>query len=953
MADRLREKMKASIWENSNLRSYLGEVARRHGIVDSLALPNMRDLPPIQIEKLFVQPELSVELFNSESKDWPKGESLLECLSSNRSVVLLGDPGSGKTTLINWVSWLLSSGLARGVPKFLGGLLPVPCVLREVESSKFEGLNDIGDLALLVADRLLGARLTEKIKSAIKECILSNNYILMLDGVDEISYENRKVVAKWIALANKGNAYVIATSRIVGYDEYPIHTYIAEGEAYLSRNTDRIFNQEKNLEIEHFFPKNSDLKAMELSKNLFFKNKFESTFQVAVLRYLMPFDDKKIESFIANWYLQRSGSEVDASERSADLLAALKESKATHELARTPNLLSLISIVHRERAHLPDGRALLYKEISNAYINTIDKQKKIKIDNELLRHDWIVREGWISFVGFKMQVERSEGGGSKSFAVLAEKNKVLNWLEEAMNPFFSGDASQHAIVFLDWVARRSGLLLPRGEDRYAFVHLSFQEYFCARYISSQVVTPKFIRGVFTENDLVTYKALDAWARNSAWRESFIYLFELISSESNSDWMSFLVEKLFSPNHPEIGVYNDSAKLIARILANVHISISDPYRHALARKCSCNDNREVESALAKAGFAISFGAASTGLLSLSKVVRETENVDLIVDECNDLKGIYKISFHNKKLKNYSGLKKFENAEALNLINCELAGLSFLKGMNKLKQFRMERTKVNSFSHMAYLSNLLYLSLSGTNVSDISELKNFLNLITVDLDDSKVVDISPLGGCVNLRFVSLKNTKITDVSCFKSLNKLKYVSLSNLSLSDFSVLSELKNLEYLDLSRSNFHNVEYICDIESLEDLNLSYTSALNLSLLSKCKMLKKLSLNGASEEQVSGLDSVKWVEELWLMGAKISDLELISGMTGLKNLVLDDSSVRDLSPLKKLSNLEHLDIERTNVDDVSVLSDLKNLKHLFLRDSKVKSIDALKSKADLMIHGFKS
>ncbi|EIK44755.1 hypothetical protein O59_002478 [Cellvibrio sp. BR] len=950
MSDRLSNNESCSIWDNPNLRGYLGEVSRRHGVVDSLALPNMRDLPPIQLEKLFVQPELSPIPFNSQVKDWPSGESLLECLTFNRAVILLGDPGSGKTTLINWLAWRLSSGLARELPKFLDGYLPIPCVLREIESGKFNTLRDINNLAVTVAGRLLGSVLTEDIEVAIKECISSGKYFLMLDGVDEIPVENREVVAQWILKAESCGAYVVATSRIVGYEEYPLHAASFEN-IVISKKT---FQSKSKSELSNWlkegdgYQEDVNYKNIEMMKSNSIESDIPHASQWAVLRYLMPFNDQRIENFIGNWYLQRSGSDVDARERSLDLLAALKQSKATYELARTPNLLSLISIVHRERAHLPDGRALLYKEISNAYVNTIDSQRNIKIDNELLRHDWVVREGWISYVGFKMQLERSLDLGQKKFGVLIEKEKILLWLGEVMAPFFHGDASNHAEVFLNWVARRSGLLLPKGEGLYAFVHLSFQEYFCARYISSQIVTPKFIMNEFSENDLVTGDSLLGWSRDSSWSESFIYFFELISSEVNPTWISFVVEKLFSPNVPDIGLYGASGRLAARILANPHVSLTENHRQALARKCSCNDTVDVESALAKAGFAISVNNA-TGLLG-----GEADSLDVIFDKCINSKNIYKIVVRNGKIKTHPKFKSFENIEALNLIDCRISGLSFLRHMKKLKQLRLDGAKAKkSYSHISALSDLNYLYLGRSDISDVSIVKNLKNLVSIDLDDTAVNDVSFLSYCHNLLMVSLQRTKVTDISFLRSISDIRYCYLDGLNVDDYSAISNLSKVNTLSLASSNFNNFDYICDVVDIVELNLSHLPNLDVSNIFKLKSLRKLIFHGASARQLQFLKGLAWLEELYIMDSDAIDLEFASDMRALKKLVLDGANTCDISPLRKLRNLEYLDIENTNVSDVSVLSKLKNLKTLMVRNTKVKSIGGLKSKLDLTVLGLPS
>ena len=60
--------------------------------------------------------------------------------------MLLGDPGTGKTTLLNYLVWLLARPTVDTWTKRMGGwLLPVPMVLREQRLrgiTNFDGLLD-------------------------------------------------------------------------------------------------------------------------------------------------------------------------------------------------------------------------------------------------------------------------------------------------------------------------------------------------------------------------------------------------------------------------------------------------------------------------------------------------------------------------------------------------------------------------------------------------------------------------------------------------------------------------------------------------------------------------------------------------------------------------------------------------------------------------------------------
>lgn len=932
-----------SLWDESALRPYLAEVSYRHGLVDTIALPNMRDLSPVQIEKLFIQPELSLSKVDAldDPQSWPKGRSLLYTLENEHFVVLLGDPGSGKTTLINWLAWRLSSGLSRELPAGLNDLLPLPCVLREMKPEVFHQTTAIDDLAVVIANQLLGDKLGKPAEKVLREYVKRNQYILLLDGVDEISFENRKVVAQWILSAKQSGAYVVATSRIVGYEEYPIHTASVfnkdarefEGENK-SSNYDIFdsFKSSKKIDTEEIF----DEGALDESKS-----------DWAALRYLMPFDEARIKAFLSNWYLQRIGSEKEAREQTVNLLSALKQSKSTYELARTPNLLSLIAIVYRERAQLPDGRALLYKEISNAYINTIDKQRRIEVNNGLLRHDWAVREGWLAFVGFKMQMERSAAGKYNRSGILVEKSKVLSWLIEAMTPFFNEDTERNAIIFLDWVARRSGLLLPRGDDLYAFSHLSFQEYFCARYLVRQTISPKFIKGKFTKGDLVTHDSLRDWARDSTWLECVVYFFELISSENNPEWVSDLLDVIFNLDDTTSGIFDGSADLIARIFTNVHINIEKNAERILAERCSCNDGSQIERAMASAGYGVLIDGIDRSVLSLERQGKLAKN--RLVGTLNK-SNILKVSIYNTGFSSVSALKDFDDIRALNLISCPIRSALFLKRMKKLKQLKLIDTKLKNIDVVSGLNNLTYFYLKESNVSDLSPIADLADLGFLSVGDSDIYDISMLNKLVNIFTLELSGLQLKDISVMKNFINLRHLVLERLTVEDYSCLAFLKKLKTLVLSRSPITDISMLSNLNNLSIIDCSRTKISDFSPLVSCGALRELRLRDASFGQLSKLSCLKKIESLILNGSVIEDAGILSGMSNLRELRLEGAKIRDISAFASLKNLEYLDLDNTQVNDVSSLATLKNLKILFLNRTEVKSISSLKHLSDLRVYG---
>jgi predicted NACHT family NTPase len=50
-----------------------------------------------------------------------------------------------------------------------------------------------------------------------------------------------------------------------------------------------------------------------------------------------------------------------------------------------PNLLTMMALIHRNRANLPNGKALLYEDIAQAYLKTIDEFRRITEHTESLQ----------------------------------------------------------------------------------------------------------------------------------------------------------------------------------------------------------------------------------------------------------------------------------------------------------------------------------------------------------------------------------------------------------------------------------------------------------------------------------------------------------------------------------------------------------------------------------------
>lgn len=960
------------LWDDVDLRVYLGEVKRRHGVVEVLALPSMHDLPPIQIETLFVQPQVSTEPVSADNDPttWPSGDTLLSELQKFGQLVVLGDPGGGKTTLSNWLAWRLSSGLTTPLPEYLDNRVPLPCILRDIHASVFSEDFSISDLACYISKQLLGEKSSEKLEASLRKRVEAGEYVLILDGVDEIPLENRYVVSNWMRIAHGQNACVLATSRIVGYEDGPVDRP-AKNISVEDANKKLVdFKSSVELVSSHIIkkgrPYGSGYKSLDMN--------FDS-YRWAQIRYLMPFDQNKIALFSENWYRQRCHTEQEARQRTTDLLVSLSQSEVTQKLARTPNLLSLMAIVHRERAHLPDGKALLYDEIVNAYINTIDKQRKIDPGDALAPYTWKERKSWLAYVGFKMQQLRGTSGvQERNSGVLVDESSVEAWLTEALMVSGVASASTAAKTFLSWVARRSGLLLPRGEGKYAFVHLSFQEYFCACYLESCIVRPAFIRNKLSKDEVVTRESLASWGEYYAWLETFVFLFELISAERGADWVEDLASIMFD-SQSEFD--SNIAELAARLLKNKHIRLDEFWRDRLADGCSVIALREWEHLGMSSSSTVLLSLVAQGYAHVVSQPREEEGEDQAIDKyTSSVAGIFspekvRVLIVCQSSENFLGVDSsilFSSLKCLVLDGGNVADLSRIKFSKGLRVLKLRDLPVQEISPIASLKNLEELEVDGLALSDLSAISSLKKLSSLELSGMDVGDLTSVSLLKKINSLTVRRMPVANLDFLSTVKKLGYLVLDTVEVCDLSGLVSIGKLGGLTLEKlplksieslRGMKRIERLC-LEDLEITSLSGIESISIEglVVSRCSIvdfsdvqeatLRSLMLDTVPVNGLKFVSRFKNLFSLHLLNLNVDDVSPLQKLNNLRILTISDLEVSDVSPLSKLSQLRYLEICSKSVSDVSSLVSLSSLRHLDLTGSSVKDYSMLESTVGLNI-----
>ena len=709
-------------FENPVIRPYLQNVRDWQGYIRFLGLPDRRDNPDIIIDRLFVAPVLTRRHVSPDEnpESWFKdAESLVHTLAKNTPLVLLGDPGIGKSTLLNYVTWLLSRPATNPLIDRLGWRLPLPMVLRELP---IRGVKDFDGLLEAFLSREMSTPLRDDDgRRYLNRMLTEGNAFLLLDGIDEIGGRRSREdlrEAVFDGIARFPDCRWLLSSRIVGYDEVPFDSQRSRPDGEPSR-----FARGSMVREEVTQPYRRERQPLMRGP----KDRRIAT------RYLAPFDNSRIVAFARNWYRRREAAPQRARTNADHLIQAVHADDAILRLARVPNLLTMMALIHRIEATLPHGRALLYDRIAEAYLESIDRFRGI----DSSPHDLPRKKIWLARAGFEMQRRRTSGDHTDGSEILVDYETVLGWLSEEMDRGNALVNAPSAREFLDIVGRRSGLFLPRGEGRYAFVHLSFQEYFAAVALARELTRFRWAKREASrlgfDRDTVA-----GWAGESVWRETFAFLFELLASEDEDDWHADLLDCVFGEDFSRLGgsetdeVSLNLGHLLARLVVNARSGLSPSKREEAIARCVKTEIR---------------------LQTDSWIPRSNIFANLIGDDAQ---------LNMKVFKEIDA--QIEAAEpvnrSLNLRGVQISDITPLANLTSLRRLDLTNTQISDVMPLANLTSLVSLDLTDTQVSDVTPLANLASLLLLDLTDTQVSDITPLVNLTSLKSLNLTDTLVSD-------------------------------------------------------------------------------------------------------------------------------------------------------------------------------------------------
>ncbi len=395
----------------------------------------------------------------------------VETLARSHRLVLLGDPGSGKTTFINFVALCLAGESLGQRPASLrllndsagtgerkskakrpawshGALLPVRVVLRDfaarglpVEKQEATAVHvrdfirgELKTSGIEGFDRILEERLRAKGKSGA---------LVLFDGLDEVpeAERRRKQILEAVEdfAVKYPNCRILITSRRYAYEK--------EGWRLPS-----------------------------------------SLFDQAILD---QFTEEQVKQFVDRWYRhigsRRGWTEDVVRDRTEALKQEISSSDRLLDLARRPILLTLIASLHAWRnGPLPNRREALYADCVDLLLEWWESQRAkpdregkilqqpsltewLKVDREAVRH-------LLDRLACEAHARQPDLKGTAD----VPKNELVQGLVE-----ISRNPQANPILIEAYLSERAGLLLERGSGVYTFPHRTLQEYLAACHLTEE------------------------------------------------------------------------------------------------------------------------------------------------------------------------------------------------------------------------------------------------------------------------------------------------------------------------------------------------------------------------------------------------------------------------------------------------------------------------------------
>ncbi len=405
-------------------KRYLKALADQHRWLRLIGMYGRADLHPPRLREVYV----SLRLAAGRGKEGSRLHWHQVLSEKNARVVILGPPGSGKSTLLSYQVLVLAGVVPHRLRGHLRRPLPLFGRLRELGS---EG----GPATIL---ELMGrsSGLTSRPRGYFERRLKNGGCVVLLDGLDEVLDEDRQEKVKQqingLVAEYPDNSFVV-TCRVAGWRQ--------QLAGYRTYEIERLADDDIHQFIGAWY---REVLRRE---------------QVNLLGPAPDIDEVKRAE-------ERAFAE--AMERGESLWQALRDNEGLFRIARTPLILSLITLVHFYRVtDLPKGRATLYRQCLEILLDLWDRQdKRLRLAGPSLKEKVLVL-GAIAFHFLQNDLLEAE-------------KATVEQLVEPLLPQLQAEITASDLV--DQIWKRSGVLVETAIGRYGFAHRALLDFLAADFL---------------------------------------------------------------------------------------------------------------------------------------------------------------------------------------------------------------------------------------------------------------------------------------------------------------------------------------------------------------------------------------------------------------------------------------------------------------------------------------
>lgn len=381
--------------------------------------------------------EISSDNFLPHSNDHMVQQDLkikksIESILNKQALVILGDPGSGKSTLMKYIATFIVQNrtldwLYKDTIPILIRVSEYADWFKEYRKSLFDYMTNIDC----------------QYKQLIEENFEYSNLLILIDGLDEITDSSIRntIVKNIIDLKSRYpmNKYIV-TSRIIGYRESSLNGYFIESN-------------------------------------------------------LLDFNENEIKQFALQWYLSIANSEINSKEDISEaeeneikqkytnlaneLFQSISRNSSVIKFAKNPLLMTIIAMIFYQSKKLPNKRVELYDIATETFLENwvrvrFEENSKFKDKGSILEI--------LPDIAFEIHTTSDKG-------LIKEedfKEKFISLYSE-INGTTRHESKKEFNEFKEFLEKYTGFFYRKDMegDLYGFVHLTFEEYLSALELKSK------------------------------------------------------------------------------------------------------------------------------------------------------------------------------------------------------------------------------------------------------------------------------------------------------------------------------------------------------------------------------------------------------------------------------------------------------------------------------------